>query len=73
MEQRICVRVAVSNMEHARRIRRDILEIVRQRTTIYHVGNPHDNPKTIEEISAFSPSGAKANRSLRELLPHEID
>ena len=67
MEKRICVRIRVSDDEHAEKIRNEIERVVRHRTTIYHVGIPHLNKITIEQIG-----NAFCNGLGGEVAPDEV-
>lgn len=68
MERRICVRVSVSNEAHADKIRDEIEQVVKYRTTIYHVGKPHRNGLTIEQIGKACRDGI-----ISRVAPHEWD
>ena len=51
MEQEITVVVRVSDGNHAKIIQEEIEEVIRNRTTIYHVSEPHSPSKFISELS----------------------
>lgn len=55
MGQEIRVIIRVSNKEHAETIRKDIIEVLKLRTPIAHIGEVRSSEKTIE------PSYKKAN------------
>jgi hypothetical protein len=51
MEMAIKVIVRVNDEHHANRIRKDILEAVKGRTTIYYIGEPESTSQTIADMS----------------------
>lgn len=66
MEKRICVSVKVSSEEHADIIRDEIEAAVMKRTCIYHVGVPHENKITIDQIGE-----GIINQVVSEVIPEE--
>ena len=50
MEMEIQVIVKVCDYKHAKVIRQDILDVIKQRTTIFHLGEPKVPERSVEQL-----------------------